>query len=227
MGHRAPQAPLTPGAGGVAVLRTPETDPATNLALEDALLLEVEAGTRPDTLRLWVADECLVRGAYRSCRSGWHREAEARALGVPLYARSTGGGTVYFDRGNLNWSFYLRRAEGYVGGERLFRGGAAFIARCLAPLGIAADFAAPNRIDAAGRKISGMASRASFGAVLVHGTLLVTTDLARLDGLCIPPAGCPPVARLCDLAAGLTVEAVAQRIAAAAAPVRPGSPTTS
>lgn len=222
---------MRPAAGALPpadleVLITPGTDPAANLGLEDALLLEVEAGTRPDTLRLWVADECLVRGAYRSCRSGWHREAQARALGVPVHTRSTGGGTVYFDRGNLNWSFYLRRAEGYVGGARLFQHCAAFIARCLAPLGIAAAFAPPNRIDVGGRKISGMASRAGFGAVLVHGTLLVASDLARLNDLCIPPPGCPPVTRLCDLAPALTVEALTCRIAGAAA-VRPGSPTTS
>jgi lipoate-protein ligase A len=207
---------VTPAAGALEVLVTPERDPAANLALEDALLLDVERGTRPDTLRLWVAEQCLVRGAHRSCRSGWHRESLARDLGLAVHTRSTGGGTVFFDRGNLNWSFYLRRVEGYVGGERLFRGCAAFIARCLGPLGIAAAFAPPNRIDAVGRKISGMASRASFGAVLVHGTLLVASDLERLDAVCIPPPGCPPVTRLADLVPGLTVAAVAERIAAGA-----------
>lgn len=211
---------IAPGALQVVVSAT--TDPLDNLALEDELLAQVEHGTRDETLRLWVSRECLVRGPHRSSRSGWHHTDRAAALGVPIHERSSGGGTVYHDPGNLNWSFYLRRSAGYFGAAGLFRSCAAVIVEALRPLGIDAAFAAPNRIDACGRKISGLAARASLEAVLVHGTLLVTSDIERLNALCIYPPGCPPVVNLSQLQPGLSVKDVAnaiERCAALRAPV--------
>lgn len=203
--------------GGLRILVTEETDAGANLALEDALLREVDAGGGPDTLRLWIDDECIVRGRRRSRLCGWHEEERARELGVRVYARSTGGGSVYHDRGNVNWSFYLRRTEGYLGSTKLFRWCSGVIVAALRGLGVDATFSAPNRIDVAGRKVSGMAARAALRAALVHGTLLVSTDIDRLNALCIPPPGCPPVTRLCDLDPRLTVAEVVRGIAAFAA----------
>jgi lipoate-protein ligase A len=194
------------------VLVTQGTDPVTNLALEDDLLLQVEAGSLEETLRLWVNDECLVRGPNRSWSSGWHLTERAAQLGIPIHTRTTGGGTVYHDLGNLNWSFYLRRSAGYVGAAGLFRSCAEFIIEALRTLGIAAAFSAPNRIDVAGRKVSGVSGRASLGAVLVHGTLLVSSDIDRLNTLCIYPPGCPPVQTLRGFRPGLTVGEVVRTI---------------
>ena len=196
------------------VLITERTDPAANLALERELLREVDAGARPETVRLWVNEECLVRGPHRSRSSGWYQEERARELGIRVYTRSTGGGCVYHDHGNLNWSFYLRHAEGYVGYPKLFRWCSAFVIEALQALGIDASFGAPNRIDVSGRKVSGLAARALRDAALVHGTLLVATDLERVDALCIPPPGCPPVARICDFDSRVTVAKVIEGIVA-------------
>ncbi len=198
---------------GLTLLVSPDTDPARNLALDDALLAEVDAGVRGDTLRLWVSSPCLVRGPNRSSRNGWHRPEVAQSLGVPICERSSGGGTVYHDAGNLNWSFFQRRATGYFGAAGLFRACAGFIVDALRPLGIDAAFAPPNRIDAAGRKVSGIAARASLAAVLVHGTLLVTSDLDRINTLCIYPPGCPPIQNLAAFHPGLTVGDVIAAIA--------------
>lgn len=207
------------------LLVTPDTDPQANLALEDALLLEVDAGAH-ETLRLWVNDECLVRGPNRSSRSGWHREERAAELGVRILERTTGGGTVYHDPGNLNWSFYLRRTAQYVGAGGLFRSCADWIIAALRPLGIEAAFAAPNRIDVGGFKVSGISARAGLEAVLVHGTLLVSSDLDRLNALCIYPPGCPPAQNLAALVPGLTVPDVIRAIAASVPPC-PGVPVPS
>lgn len=199
------------------VVVSDSTDPAVNLALEDEMVRAVEAGARRDTLRLWINDECIVRAPRRTRGSGWHDDDAARRLGIPVHIRTTSGGTVYQDHGNLNWSFYLQRSVGYVGARKLFPLCAGVIAEALGELGIEARFGAPNRIDVAGHKISGLAARASLGAVLVHGTLLVSTDIARLNAVCIPPLGCPPVARLCDLAPEVTLAAVVRSIARCAA----------
>ena len=161
--------------------------------------------------------ELEVRQKRRSRTSGWYHEEQARRLGIPLHTRSTGGGCVYHDHGNLNWSFYLRRAEGYVGHAKLFRWCSAFVIEALGALGIDASFAEPNRIDVAGRKVSGLAARAVQRAALVHGTLLVSTDLERLDSLCIPPPGCPPVIRICDIDPRVNVGTVIDSIKGALA----------
>ncbi len=198
--------------GRFDIIVTERTDPAANLALERELLREVEDGLRAETVRLWVNDECLVRGPHRSRSSGWYHEARVRELGVQVHTRSTGGGCVYHDHGNLNWSFSLRQSEGYVGYPSLFRWCAGFVIEALRALGIDASFGVPNRIDVAGRKVSGLAARALRHASLVHGTLLIATDLERVDALCIPPPGCPPVARLCEFNSNLTVPEVIESI---------------
>lgn len=196
-----------------AILLSPERHPAANLALEEQFLAEVAAGTRGDTLRLWVNDPCLVRGPNRSRTSGWHHPELAARLGVQIHERSSGGGTVYHDPGNLNWSFYLRRPGGFAGAPALFRACAGFIVDALRSLEITATFALPNRIDVAGRKVSGLAAKSALDAVLVHGTLLVTSDLDRLNLLCIYPPGCPAVQNLSAFRTGLTVGDVVQAIA--------------
>ena len=201
------------GDSAFELLVTQSTDPRTNLRLDRKLLRDVDRGLRAPAVRLWINDECLVRGPHRSPTSGWYRKRLARELGVRVHTRPTGGGCVYHDRGNLNWSFYLRRTEGYVGYPKLFRWCADFVVEALRALGLQASFAAPNRIDIAGRKVSGLAARALQHAALVHGTLLVSSNLERVNALCIRPPGCPPVARICDFDPRLTVPQVSDAIA--------------
>ena len=204
------------------LLVTKSTDPRTNLRLDRKLLGDVDRGLRAPAVRLWINDECLVRGLHRSPATGSYRKRLARELGVRVHTRSTGGGCVYHDRGNLNWSFYLRRTEGYVGYPRLFHWCADFVVEALTALGLPACFAAPNRIDVAGRKVSGLAARALQRAALVHGTLLVSSNLQRVNALCIPPPGCPPVARISDFDPRLTIQRVSDALAGVltAAPLR-------
>jgi len=217
--NRAGRPAIADGIGRrpLDVLVSPETDPEVNLALEETLFQEVEAGLRLETLRLWVNDECLVRARRQSSRCGWHDERRVRELEVRVCIRSTGGGSVYHDRGNLNWSFYLRREESFVAPVHVFRACSETIIQALRPLGIDATFAPPNRIEVTGRKISGMAARATLHALLVHGTLLVSTDLHRLNAICIPPPDTPPVGRLCDVNPKLSVDDVIRSIVALAA----------
>ncbi|MDG6954145.1 MAG: hypothetical protein JRN27_08560 [Nitrososphaerota archaeon] len=171
-------------------------NPEKNVAMEQEVFAKVEASELPESVRFWVDTECLVRGKVKNVRYGWYHEGLARRLGVRVVQRETGGGVVYHDRGNLNWSIFVRSAGPFHSPAKLFGQASGYIVRALERLGVPARFAPPNRVDVGGYKVSGMAARATPRALLVHGTLLLNTDLDRLNLLCIPPPGCPPVANV-------------------------------
>ena len=183
-------------------------DPAKNLARERLLLRGVDAGELPEVVRFWVDSECLVRGKAKNPRYGWYNEKLAEDLGIRVLERSTGGGVVYHDLGNLNWSLYLRTGGSFISPTALFERASGYVIRSLANLGIRADFSAPNRIDVEGLKVSGMAARSTRRTSLVHGTLLLNTDLGMLNRLCIPPPGCPPVENLSSWERGISAAKV-------------------
>ena len=171
-------------------------DPVKNLAREDELFAEVDMHRLPELVRFWIDSECLVRGKAKSASYGWYHEALARETGVRVIERATGGGVVFHDEGNLNWSFFLRNSGPLLAPVKMFERASGHIVRALANLDLDAEFSPPNRIDVQGRKVSGMAARSTPRAFLVHGTLLLRSNLDRLNRLCIPPPGCPPVANL-------------------------------
>lgn len=182
--------------GKVEVVFSETDDPKENLAFEARLLREVEGGLRPSTLFFYVDSTCLVKGCTRSNRYGWYNEELAAKLKIPVYERITGGGVVFHDPGNLNWCFVLRLRWRPLPPRLVFEEGSKHIVGALRRLGLDARFAPPNRIDLAGFKVSGMAARSTLGALLVHGTLLVESDLELLRALCVPPEGMPDVANI-------------------------------
>ncbi|MDG6939634.1 MAG: hypothetical protein JRN39_04440 [Nitrososphaerota archaeon] len=183
-------------AKGVLLMETDTTDPPSNLRLEDDIFARVDRGEADAVLRFWKDDECLVRGRAKSVRYGWYAEEAAARLSVPVYERSTGGGVVYHGPGNLNWSFFARVDGRLLSPSRVFADGSWTIIEALRRLGFPASLAPPNRIDVDGKKVSGMAARSTIHALLVHGTLLIDADIGKIDELCIPPPGCPPVSNL-------------------------------
>jgi lipoate-protein ligase A len=173
-------------------------NPIKNLAREELLFRQVDGRSLPEVVRFWVNSECLVKGKARNPRYGWYHEKLAEELGVPVLERSTGGGVVYHDEGNLNWSFYFGTEGAFLSPTTLFRRGSNYLIKALWNLGVEAVFSPPNRIDVRGRKVSGMAARSTKKTALVHGTLLLSSDLDKLNRLCIPPLGSPPVANLTE-----------------------------
>ena len=77
------------------------TDPAWNLALESWLF---DWETKEDILFLWQNDACVVIGKNQSAPLEVDLDA-ARELGVPIIRRQTGGGAVWHDAGNLNFTY--------------------------------------------------------------------------------------------------------------------------
>jgi lipoate-protein ligase A len=187
------------------------TNPKVNLITEEIILNAVNEGFVSNTIMLWINDRCLVAGRG-SKGYGWYHEQLATQLGINVYKRITGGGVVYHDKGNLNWSFFIRHENKNIDIIDLFKEPAEIIINALNRLGIEAYFMPPNRIEFKGYKISGMASYVKKNAILVHGTLLVESNLEELNKLCIPPLNSPPVTNLAYWIKGLTISTIINSI---------------
>lgn len=187
-------------------------DPVENLAHEEQIFKRVDDNKLPELVRFWVNSECLVRGKARSSKYGWYREELAEELKVPVILRETGGGVVYHDRGNLNWSFFLKTSGAFLSPAAAFDQGSKYMVKALGGLGVQAQFFPPNRIDVAGHKVSGMAAKSTVHTLLVHGTLLLDSDLVKLNQLCIPPVDCPPVANISQWVKDIDASKVAEAL---------------
>lgn len=154
------------------ILDSPSTDPYFNIAAEEYLLRETNA----DYTFVYVNEPSIIIGkhqnAYAEINLPWVLEK-----GIPVVRRITGGGTVWHDPGNVNFSFILNGKEGQLVN---FREYAAPVLSYLQNLGIPAEFGSRNEILAAGKKVSGNAEHVYRSRVLHHGTLLFTSDLQAL-----------------------------------------------
>ncbi len=154
----------------MAVISSTTLDIYRNLAVEQWLMEHTEE----PVLYLWHSDCAVVMGKnqnpWRECRLDL-MEAE----GVPLARRISGGGTVYHDLGNLNYCVIVKRAE--------YREARAFemILGALEQFGVTGRRASKSNLLVEGRKFSGNAFAFLKGRVMHHGTLLLNSDLERLE----------------------------------------------
>ena len=147
-------------------------DPFYNQAFEEYVY---QTYLDDDIFLLWQNAPAVVVGSYQNICREVHVE-RLRRLGIPVVRRCTGGGTVYHDLGNLNYTY-------------ISDGGAAIdYDQCLGPILAALnDIGVPARknrtcdIAIGDLKISGSAQRMSRGRLLHHGTLLFSSDLEVLD----------------------------------------------
>jgi len=157
------------------------TDAPSNLALEEALARQVGEGKSPPTLRLWRNRNAAVIGENQSVNAELHLDA-CKALDVEVVRRFTGGGAVYHDLGNLNYSICARKlsSSSLELQHSVFRQALDCAVACLGILGLESSRVPINTIVVQGRKISGGAGAIRWGAVFYHGSILVSTDLGMV-----------------------------------------------
>jgi len=168
-----------------------------NLALDEALLLQAEAGQGGEVLRTWEwPHPAVVLGA--ACRLAEDvDEAACRRDNVPIGRRSSGGGTVLLGSGCLLYSLVLSTTRApALGAIRLsYR----FILECLraafADVLPKVELAGTSDLALAGRKFSGNAQQRKRGHVLHHGSLLYAFDLDLVGRYLRPPARQPDYRR--------------------------------
>ncbi len=160
----------------------PLGDAARNLAAEEVLFRTLPPG-HPGLFLLWRNEPAVIVGRHQ-CVADEVDMAAAEREGVPVVRRITGGGAVFHDAGTLCFSWIRHDA----GMGPAFAPLLAQVAAALADMGVPARLTGRNDLEAAGRKISGSAQFRSGGRLLVHGTLLVRTDLERMGRLLTPGA---------------------------------------
>jgi len=157
-------------------------DAAVNLAIEEAILQARVERAVPPTVRFWRNDRAVVIGYSQSVEAEVDLES-CRRGGVQVVRRLTGGGAVYHDLGNLNYTVVLDadhrlvRNVDIAGSHRVLCAG---LIKGLEGLGLTADFRPLSDVLIRGRKVSGSAQARRRGVILHHGTLLVDADLDML-----------------------------------------------
>lgn len=148
------------------------TNPYFNLAAEEYLLKQ----TTKEYFMLWRNEPSIVVGKHQNALAEIDL-SYARNKGFKVARRISGGGTVFHDLGNLNFSFISNGEEGKLVNYRRF---ATPIVEALGKLGIEATFSKRDDILIDGMKISGNASHVYKTRSLHHGTLLFSSDLSDL-----------------------------------------------
>ena len=202
--------PRSPYGRYVGLVEEPTLDPAENLRREAEYMRQAPT----PSFRVWRNSDCVVLGRFLRAEDEV-RLQEAERLGVPVFKRVSGGGAVFHDPGNLNYSLYLEEGQlPAFGVEASLRALSFPVTRLLDSLGLPWEWVAPNSVYVAGRKVSGSAQARSRGRVLHHGTLLVDTDLEKMWRL-LKGGGrsrLAPVVNLSEIVPGIEVPQVEKAV---------------
>ena len=162
-------------ADKVLYMETGSQDPAFNLAFEEYVLTHRREGAY---LLLWQNDNTIVIGQNQNAEAEINRTF-VEEHGIHVVRRTTGGGAVYHDMGNLNYSFITDAGDAErLTMERFTRP----IVEALKALGLDAEASGRNDILVEGRKVSGTAQRVTRDRILHHGTLLFDADPSMVAG---------------------------------------------
>ncbi len=149
------------------------TSPSFNLALEEYLL---NTFTEGEIIMLWRNGPSVIIGKNQNA----YAEIDAqyvKANNITVIRRLTGGGAVFHDLGNINYTLISDYNSENFGD---FKGFAHPICEFLARFGVSAELSGRNDITIDGAKISGTAQTVKNGRNLAHGTLLYSADISAL-----------------------------------------------
>lgn len=156
-------------------------DPRFNLALEqyvfDALAREREY------FMLWRNDNAVIVGKHQNT-IGEINAAYAKEKGIRVVRRLSGGGAVYHDLGNVNFTFIVTNKNL---GAFDFASFCRPVVRALAELGVTAEINGRNDMTIDGKKFSGNAQYCKRGRIMHHGTLLYDSDLSVVGKALVVP----------------------------------------
>ena len=161
-------------------LRNLSTDVYYNMAFDEYALEQLPLDE--PLFYLWQNRAAVIIGLNQNI----HAEVDldyAREHDIAVARRITGGGAVYHDLGNLNYTIVGRSTDM----ERDYPEYARYMLHALQSLGVRAELSGRNDILVDGRKVSGYAKRVYKDRLMVHGTLMYDVDIDCLTRVLTPP----------------------------------------
>ena len=149
-------------------------DPTLNLALEEYALTNFDLDE--SYLLFYINEPSIIIGRNQNTFAEINPEY-VQEHGIHVVRRLSGGGAVYHDRGNLNFSFITKNDRNAF---RNFHRFTEPIIAALRKLGVQAELTGRNDIQVGDRKISGNAQFATKGKMFSHGTLLFDVNLDNI-----------------------------------------------
>ena len=162
-------------------LRNEHTDPCFNMAFDEFCLEKL--GLDEPVFYLWQNRPSVIIGYNQEVNTEVNLDY-LRREGITLARRVTGGGAVYHDWGNLNYTIVGRSDDL----ERDYPEYARMMLVALRQMGVPAELSGRNDILVEGRKVSGFAKRVCKNRLMVHGTLMYRVDIDRLTHVLTPSA---------------------------------------
>ena len=162
-------------------LKNLHTDPYFNMAFDEYCLEHLKLDE--PVFYLWQNRPAVIMGLNQEVNTEVNL-AYLQQNDIALVRRVTGGGAVYHDLGNLNYTI-VGRSEDL---ERDYPEYAGLMMKALQTLGVPATLSGRNDILVEGRKVSGFAKRVCKNRLMVHGTLMYQVDLEVLTQALCPPA---------------------------------------
>jgi lipoate---protein ligase len=150
------------------------TDPRVNLAIEEHLLRNYS--TDEDLLLFYINEPSIIIGRNQNTLEEINHHYVLER-GIHVVRRLSGGGAVYHDLGNLNFSFITNSGKENFNNFKKFT---APVIEALRELGVDAELGGRNDILVGGRKISGNAQYITGKRMVSHGTLLFDSDLSQV-----------------------------------------------
>ncbi len=155
-------------------------DPHKSLATEEAIFHEVIAGRSPPTFRFYRHSNAIILGCFQLAEQEIDNDVITEK-NIKVVKRFTGGGAVYHDLGNLNYSLIMKDTLG-VGTNvtKLYSTMIEGALKAFKGLGIPAESGKLNDVTSNSKKILGAAASIRKNAMVFHACVLVNTNLHTL-----------------------------------------------
>ncbi|MGN1387256.1 MAG: lipoate--protein ligase [Bacillus sp. (in: firmicutes)] len=150
------------------------TDPRINLAIEEYALKNL--GEDESYLLFYINEPSIIIGKNQNTIEEINTEY-VESNGIKVVRRLSGGGAVYHDLGNLNFSFITKDDGDSFHNFQKFTEP---VIKALEKMGVKAEISGRNDIMAEGRKISGNAQFSTKGKMFSHGTLLFNSEMDHI-----------------------------------------------
>ncbi len=160
------------------IFKNDHTDPYFNLACEQ-YLLDTKDG---DIFMLWKNEPSVIIGKNQNAYAELNLDF-IKNNNIKVVRRLTGGGAVFHDLGNVNFTFITKESDCKALDFQRFTKP---VIDALSHFGIEAELSGRNDIVVGGRKISGNAQCVYNGKIMHHGTLLFSANISNLAGALNP-----------------------------------------